>query len=276
MTRSPDFIIVGAMKAGTTTIFRWLGNHPDCALPSVKEPAFFALEDRWMRGTQWYNSLFPEEARVTGEASVSYTDPDRSGLAAQRISSTLPDVRLVFIARHPMERARSHYVHQVQRGRERRSFEAVMRVPDNPYLRRSHYFSTLEPYIGLFAPAQLFIAWFEELFAEDDTEWLRLLDYLGLGASGRPALTYNRSADRPILSSSGQWLADKGLHAVPSWVPTPVRSLARSLLIKESSPGMERLLSSATGEAAPSAAASMWEDAHRFLEWAGSEQNRWQ
>lgn len=272
----PSFIIIGAMKAGTTTLYRWLDLHPDCTLPAVKEPAFFALEDRWNRGLKWYRSIFPEGHTITGEASVIYTDPIFAPMAAERMSSTLPDVRLVFVARHPVERARSHYIHQVQRGRERRTFEDAIRAPNNPYLRRSCYFSALKPFIDRFSPAHLLVVWFEELFTSDqDYEWRRLLKYLGLSGSERPIAIHNRTAERPIWSRTGRWIFDTGFRAAPSWLPKPIRSVARALLTNDSSQVVKRLISSADDDMSGSLPATMWEDVELFLAWAGSSNNRW-
>ena len=67
--RFPDFIIVGAMKAGTTTLFRRLGSHPDTRLPAVKEPQFFTVDSHYRQGPASYAALFPS-AGMTGEASV--------------------------------------------------------------------------------------------------------------------------------------------------------------------------------------------------------------
>lgn len=276
MTRVPDFIVIGAMKAGTTTLFRWLGTHPECALPTVKEPSFFARPNRWKLGMEWYCSLFPEEGELTGEASVIYTDPRFAGTAARRIAATLPKIRLVFVARHPLTRARSHYVHQVQRGRERRTFDDAVRSSNNLYTARSCYFSVLQPYANLFAPDQLAVIWFEELFAADgSSEWSRLLRFLGLTHTPRPSVVYNRSVDRPTLFGGGRWLWDRGIRAVPSWLPAQVLVVARSLLSRDSSPMIRRLISSAETEVDGPEVDHMWEDVDRFLAWAGSDLNRW-
>ena len=84
----------------------------------MKEPVFFSDETAWNRGTDWYRSLFAESApgSLTGEASVEYTDPAVADTAAARIAATIPDARLVCLLRDPIDRLRSHYRHEVQRG----------------------------------------------------------------------------------------------------------------------------------------------------------------
>ena len=94
--------------------------------------AIIARQKSWERGFEQYAELFvnagPDE--LTGEASVAYTDPGGAGLAAARMHESIPDARLIYLVRHPVERARSHYRHEVQRGRETRPFRVA--IGDTP------------------------------------------------------------------------------------------------------------------------------------------------
>ena len=89
--RLPDFIIVGALKSGTTTLFRWLATHPGTSL-KTKEPHFFSGEAAWGRGIDWYRSLFEAAGDdvVTGEASATYTSMAAAPIAAARIAEVVP------------------------------------------------------------------------------------------------------------------------------------------------------------------------------------------
>ena len=95
----PDFIVIGAMKAGTTSLFNWLGTHPEVSLPRTKEPNFFSDDSRWSRGVDEYARLFEEcgTATLTAEASVAYTHPRKNSVAAARISAVVPSAKLVFL-----------------------------------------------------------------------------------------------------------------------------------------------------------------------------------
>lgn len=273
----PDFLMIGAMKAGTTTLFRWLGGHPNCCLPAEKEPAFFARDDRWSLGIDWYREQFPQGNCITGEASVAYTDPRAARVSAHRIASLVPDVRLIFVARHPLERARSHYIHQVQHGREQRTFGEAIDSDDSLYLQRSCYFSILQPYFNLFSRDQVAIVWFDEMFSENDnSEWGGLLNFLGLPVIPRPEHAYNRAVDRPRLSSPGRWLRDRGYRTLPPLFPRPLRAVARALLTSSQSPEIRRLISSAAVNVSGTKIDEMWEDVRRFLVLMGSDTNRWE
>ena len=129
MGRMPDFLIIGAAKAGTTSLFRYLGQHPDVFISPVKEPNFFAyagqevnfqgpkanqLINKWSVTTlQAYQALFEpaEAAEVTGEASfTSLYVPD----ALPRIQHLIPEVKLIVLLRDPVERAYSNFKMNVQ------------------------------------------------------------------------------------------------------------------------------------------------------------------
>lgn len=121
--RLPDFLIVGAMKAGTTSLAAWLRAHPGVYVPAAKELHFF--DHFWDRGTDWYRAQFadaPDDA-IAGEASPAYMVRD---VYVERMAAVVPDVRLIVVLRNPAERAWSQYRHMVARGDETRSFEEVI------------------------------------------------------------------------------------------------------------------------------------------------------
>jgi len=111
----PDFVIVGAMKAGTTTLYQYLQRHPHIFLPRKKEPQFFSRDHVFDQGIAWYHRLFDEAKpdQVCGEASTCYSRYPVYPHAAERLAQYVPDARLIYILRHPVERLYSHYVHEM-------------------------------------------------------------------------------------------------------------------------------------------------------------------
>lgn len=108
-------IIVGAMKSGTTTLFDILAVHPQIAPASDKEPGFFAFEDIWQKGFEWFDTLFdfdPVQHRYRLEASTDYTKMPFVDGVWDRMQAN-PDVRvkLIYIMRHPFRRIESHARH---------------------------------------------------------------------------------------------------------------------------------------------------------------------
>lgn len=272
--RLPDFLIIGTMKSGTTTLYRWLAQHPRVSVPETKEPNFFSDERRWRRGVTWYGTHFrgiPSHL-VTGEASVSYAAPDRGRLAAERIRRTLPRARLICLVRHPLERMRSHYHHEVQRGRERRRFEAAVADLDNPYLGYSLYSRCLEPYLETFPRDSLCLVRLEDL--TDGDAWERVLDHLGLSHVPRPVQAYNVSGQKSGFTPLMRLLWELGAHRPLSRVPPPLRRLGRPLLFRADD-GYDRLVESSRGPVPGEVVDQVARDSSRLALKLGLERSLW-
>ncbi|WP_436796313.1 hypothetical protein [Actinospongicola halichondriae] len=228
----PSFIVIGPMKGGTTSVFNWLASHPGVNEPDMKEPDFFSTN--WQRGEDWYRALFPDGRKhlITGEASPSYSDPQYATAAAERMRSTLPEVRLVFIARTLEDRIRSHYLHEVRRGRERRTFADAVGDPAGPYQRLSRYGDGLAPYLDAFGPEQVLIASFDELVHTGDA-WPSLLRHLELDEYPWPATRLNAASDGLHLSRTGAALWNRGVLQRASVVPKPVRRALRRVVFRD-------------------------------------------
>ncbi len=158
------------MKCATTALHRYLDLHPDVAMSESKELDFFCgpqerhagLAGNWHRGVEWYAAQFPSAATVRGEASPAYTSPSFPEVP-ERMARIVPEVRLVYIARDPIERAVSQYLHHRADGTERRPVEEALLDPQSQYLERSRYHARLEPYLERFPRGQIFICSQEDL-----------------------------------------------------------------------------------------------------------------
>jgi len=125
----PQFIIFGAARSGTTSLYKYLTSHPNIAPSMTKEVMFFDL--KFHRGLQWYQAHFPSKLQkfyhrklMTGEASPSYL---HHPLAPSRIKAILPQVKLIILLRNPIDRAYSHYYYAVRAGRESLPFEIAVK-----------------------------------------------------------------------------------------------------------------------------------------------------
>lgn len=113
----PSFIIVGAQKAGTTSLYKYLVQHSAIKSTLLKEVHYFDLN--YDRPLSWYQSFFPlknKEDTITGEASPYYMFHP---LALKRIANLNPDIKIIVMLRDPVSRAISHYYHEVRLGREK-------------------------------------------------------------------------------------------------------------------------------------------------------------
>lgn len=228
----PDFVIIGAMKCGTTSLFRWLDAHPDTCLPRVKEPHWFSHPHNMPGGLDGYRGLFAEAPPgvITGEASTVYADPRFAADAAARMALVVPRARLVMLVRDRAARTLSHYRHAVRAGREDRSVaEAV--TPDSEYVRRSLYTQGLAPYLDHFPADQILVGSLEAL-GRDDRLWEAVLGHLGLCRIPRPGGRHNVGAE---LDAVPGWLHRVAarrrflLAHVPSDVRTAVKRAAGAL-----------------------------------------------
>jgi hypothetical protein len=119
LRRLPDFVIIGAAKSGTTTLYAYLRQFPTTYVPNQKELEFFSRECNYENGLDWYTSQFAGsiDAQFCGEASPSYTFYPLFGSVSRRMHDAIPDAKLIYIVRKPVERAFSHYYQRVKSAR---------------------------------------------------------------------------------------------------------------------------------------------------------------
>jgi hypothetical protein len=225
----PNFLIVGTGKAGTTSLYHYLRQHPQIYMSEIKEPCYFASEVRienlapshlrhirrqsrkTTRPAEWiiskwedYLELFKNARTQTaiGEASVAYL---WSRTAPENIASRIPAAKIVMILRDPANRAFSQYLHQLSIGLIRCSFrehiEKAMRYSDpkisayNPFLEVGLYHQQVKRYFDRFPRENIRIYWFEEAWREPDRLFTDLFQFLGVDPAVRPD-TSQRSLER--------------------------------------------------------------------------------
>ncbi|MGH8201348.1 MAG: sulfotransferase family protein [Steroidobacteraceae bacterium] len=185
--RRPNLFIIGAMKSGTTSLHEYLNNHPQIAMSTWKEPAFFVEELTLRRGEDWYLSLFEsdERYRYVGESSTHYTRLPVFQGVAERLFRFNPDARLIYVMRNPLDRIVSHYWHNTQirdfkhgGGEPRPLLKAVREDPQ--YLAFGDYARQLEPYIKLFGRKALYVLTLETLVQNPQRELDNIYQWLGL------------------------------------------------------------------------------------------------
>jgi hypothetical protein len=205
----PSFLVIGAQRAGTTSFFSNLCEHPQVARPIEKELHFFNY-DYW-RGADWYRSFFPTAAaqrlaRLSGsdlvgaEATPYYL---YHPAVPRRVAETVPDAKLVVLLRNPVDRAYSHYHKMRRMGFEWLSFEKALAVEErrlagseelliadplyrNQHHRRHSYFARgvyvdqLARWLAYFPRNQLLVLMAEDFFSRPADIYAQTLDFLGL------------------------------------------------------------------------------------------------
>jgi hypothetical protein len=201
----PDFVIIGAQKCGTTFLYQLLAQHPYVKPGFAKEVHYFDLQFR--KGDNWYRSNFPVQMRnsrkyITGEASPYYLFHPH---APKRASAVIPGVKLIVLLRNPVDRAYSHYQHQLKRvkgeARETLTFEGAIEAEERmlpgevskmlqdeyyessfhrtrSYLSRGIYVDQLLVWASFFQRQQMFILKSEDLFNGTTNALEGVLDFL--------------------------------------------------------------------------------------------------
>jgi Sulfotransferase domain len=162
----PNVVIIGAQKCGTTALHSYMARHPSISMSSPKELNFF-IDDRrdgnWRRGLDWYRSHFDPAAEIRGESSPNYTaDPLLSGVP-ERMATVIPDAKLIFLVRDPIERVRAGYVHHYANRVEKRGLADAVLDPDSPYVWRSRYHHQLERWLEHYPLERILVMAQEEL-----------------------------------------------------------------------------------------------------------------
>ncbi|MDC0835918.1 sulfotransferase domain-containing protein [Geitlerinema sp. CS-897] len=161
----PDFIIIGAQKCGTTSLYYYLNEHPNLFLSLNKEVHFWSIN--YEKGLDWYLAHFPpvpeSEYLLTGEASPTYLDFPQ---AADRLSREFPNMKLIVLLRNPADRAISHYYHWVRLGKEDRSLETAIESQLQEISNLDNFFGLRDNYIARGIYLDFFKHWMQ-LFARE-------------------------------------------------------------------------------------------------------------
>lgn len=179
----PNLIVIGAQKCGTSGLHYYLGLHPEVSMSEPKELNFFIEERNWNRGFEWYSRHFDPSARCRGEASPNYTAfPQHTGVPG-RMHSVVPDAKLVYIVRDPIERIAAHYVHNFAKRREKGDLRETLLHPNTSYVARSRYFSQLQRFLEHYRDDQLLVIENMDLREDRMATLKKLFEFVGVDSS---------------------------------------------------------------------------------------------
>ncbi|HWB66310.1 MAG TPA: sulfotransferase [Mycobacteriales bacterium] len=210
--RPPTFFIIGAQKAGTTSLHHYLRGHPQIAMSEPKEPNYFSTAHD-PAGWDDYLAGFPgaADAVAIGEASTTYTMyPHVSGVP-ERLLARVPDARLIYLVRNPIERMRSAYRHALAWGSETRPITAALRA-DPRYLDVSRYAGQLDQWLSRVDRDRVLLLSLDQLQADPAAVVRRVLAFVGVDADWRPAdlhVAFNPSAAKRAPRAGWRWLGER-------------------------------------------------------------------
>ncbi len=224
----PDFMIIGAQKSGTTSLYSYMAQHPQILPAFRKEIHYF--DTKFYRGSAWYRSNFPFknelENSITGEASPAYLFHVN---VPERIYKLLPDCKFIIILRNPADRAISHYYHYRRNGKENLPMQQAFDYEENrisqarkklkrrspfgmyknsmqyrrySYLARGRYIEQIEPYLRLFKTGQFYIQSSEFFFENPYIVLEEIFRFLEIDTNFQPSdLTPKKKASYPDVDN---------------------------------------------------------------------------
>jgi hypothetical protein len=208
----PNFLIIGAQKAGTTSLYYYLQQHPQIYMSAVKEPRFFYPEfysadklrpckRKIPLSIEEYESLFVEVSNeiAIGEASTDYL---HNPITPQRIKKTIPDVKLIAILRNPVERAFSAFCYQTRDGYETLNFADALREEEREkslrdYKKLGFYYSQVKRYFDIFDRDKIKIYLTEDLYNNPTVVLNDIYNFLGVEQPFQPELSKKNESGIP-------------------------------------------------------------------------------
>jgi hypothetical protein len=249
---APNFFIVGAAKAGTTSLYAYLTEHPEVFMSPRKEPHFFSLFemrpefdnfDPPVRDPRAYQELFlgSEGRKAVGEASPSYLcDPD----AAIRIKSAVQDAKIVISLRNPVQRAYSAYLMEYSAGRETLPFRQALEADERRtekgwgvsfgYVELGLYAEQVEHYLEVFGRGQVLVILFEDLIRETATVMQQVARFLDVDPARFPESTFEQVHNR--------FEASRGPFARALLRSRPIRALSKRFAPQKLRDAVNRVL----------------------------------
>ncbi len=199
----PYFVVVGAMKSGTTSLHTYLSSHPELSVPFTRQELNF-FNAHWEAGKDWYESNFDNNTHLKrGEINPNYSMSRRlkKSLVPERMYAFCPDVKIIYIVRDPIERFISHVHHNLIGGRENRSIEEI--VLDEKYkfgyISYGEYYFQIEKYLEFFKKDQILIISNDDLRSSVKITMSKIFKFLDVDAnfySSKFKIQENRTTER--------------------------------------------------------------------------------
>ncbi len=242
MSFPPDVYLIGAMKAGTTSLADLLAKHPDVAVSSPKEPHFFT--ENLGKDLDWYKACFKDVGRrVCVDASTSYSiapvpgpfkykrECERYLGVPSRIKAINPDAKIIYMLRNPVARTYSHYLHNARTGWEKRPLRQAIEE-DSQYLSASNYPAQIALYREHFDDRSIKVLLFEDFIKSPESVARECFAFMGVGHIDGITLEHAKN-EGFLYNGIGIKLHKLGLMSfASSLLPKPVKNFIAPLVTK--------------------------------------------
>jgi len=207
--RLPNMIIIGAKKCATTSLHYYLSLHPEISMSKEKELDYFSTN--WHKGVEWYQSHFTTDVPICGESSPSYTNYPQFKDVAAKMYNTVPNTKLIYIVRNPIDRLISHYMNNYAKAEENRTLaEALQKLnKNNLYVACSQYHTQLKQYLAYYPIEQICILTTEALYTHRVETLKKVFLFLGVTSNftmPQFGKIKNKTSDKRRLNKNGQRL----------------------------------------------------------------------
>lgn len=215
----PNLVVIGAPKAGTTSLHEYLALHPEIFMSTPKELKFFTAKN-WRSRIDEYSRRFAA-APIRGESSPNYSLYPFGPSVAERMRELIPDARVIYLVREPIERAIAHYVEAVALRFENRPVGEALgdrANPANPYICGSSYGMQIERFYRQFSPDRVLVLDQTDLLTRRAPTLRRVFSFLGVDPdfrSPRFELLHNTRAGKVKYNRLGYWLIRRSILSHP-------------------------------------------------------------
>lgn len=272
----PTFIVAGAPKAGTHSLYDYLRKHPEVFMPDIKEPRYFAFKgvrDRYrypIETFEEYQALFAraEGCKAIGEASSIYM---ASPVAAERIKAVMPDVKLIFTLREQVQRTFSIY-HMNLRARGANEGLSFLQAMEADHMLRRKYSECLQPFFDNFPREQIKFVLFEDLSRNTAATVRDLYEFIGVDPGFVPNLKVSNPGGVPKSRRLHRIMSDDRLRAAARAV-FPESAIERLKGLRNLNLSREKMVMTEAERAA--AFAFFEEDMRRTQDLIGIDLSHW-
>lgn len=227
----PDFLIIGAMKCGTTSLHDYLGKHPDIYTTVPKEIHFFTESTFAPHQFNHYLNHFQSSKKISGASPQNYTKRHRADFSGVpgRLAEYLPEVKLIYLVRDPIDRINSHYVEAQEGGyapKEGLNRLVEADLENNHYVRTSSYYYQLEAYLHHFSKEQILVVDSNELRSKRLETLNTIFRFLNVSPLDNEALfnyTKNKSTEKKRLNALGRFIKSSSSSFIRSMLPEEIK-----------------------------------------------------
>src|SRR5689334_11010359 len=229
----PNLLVIGAPKAGTTSLHSYLSQHPDVSMSIPKELRFFWRDD-WYQRRDWYARHFRADATIRGESTPGYTMWPVHDHVPERAAQLVPEAKIIYVVRDPVDRIFSHYYQRLSDGDRTLLSTYIDSVerPDNLLICPSRYHTQLSRWLRCFAQSQVLIVDQEDLRTHRDATVEHIFEFLGVGGAANLALDaeLNTSAQKYAPTTAGRVGQSVGLWQLSARLPEAIKRPLRPAL----------------------------------------------